>query len=285
MATTHHIQLRRALPAHWIPARPILARWIFVGVLLGMVSAGSSVAAGRETGFLNRTVKLNGQTYRYQVYVPSEWNKRKKWPVILFLHGAGERGEDGRVQTEVGMGAAIRRHPDRFPCIVVMPQCRCGIWWANPEMEAQALKALELSLKEFKGDANRVYLTGLSMGGYGTWSMAARNPGRFAALVPICGGVRPPRRVRSSQAASLANNAADPYADTAEKVGETPVWIFHGGADRTVPVSESRKMNTALKDAGRNVTYTEYPGVGHNSWDKAYGEDKLLPWILEKRLR
>ncbi len=280
MANERRIQLKRP-----VSARSLLARWILVGVLLGMASVGSIKAAKRETGFLNRRVTLKGETYRYQVYVPLEWNKGKKWPVILFLHGAGERGEDGLVQTEVGIGTAIRRHPDRFPCVVVMPQCRRGVWWADPQMEAQALKALELSLKEFKGDVNRVYLTGLSMGGYGTWSMAARNPGSFAALVPICGGVRPPRRVRSSEAASLANNAADPYLDTAEKVGKTPVWIFHGGADRTVPVTESRKMNAALKDTAGNVTYTEYPGVGHNSWDKAYREAKLLPWILAKRLR
>ena len=280
MANERRIQLKRP-----VSARSLLARWILVGVLLGMVSVGSLKAAKRETGFLNRRVTLNGETYRYQVYVPLEWNKGKKWPVILFLHGAGERGEDGLVQTEVGIGTAIRRHPDRFPCVVVMPQCRRGVWWADPQMEAQALKALELSLKEFKGNVNRVYLTGLSMGGYGTWSMAARNGGRFATLVPICGGVRPPRRVRSSEAASLANNAADPYLDTAERVGKTPVWIFHGDVDRTVPVSESRKMNAALKDTGGNVRYTEYPEVGHNSWDKAYREARLLPWILDKRLR
>jgi predicted peptidase len=237
----------------------------------------------RETGFLNRTIRVGATSYHYQVYVPPGWSKKQKWPVILFLHGAGERGDDGLIQTEVGIGTAIRRHADRVPAIVVFPQCLKNRWWPEPEMQAQALKALDQSIKEFNGDTARVYLTGISMGGYGTWAIAANNPSRFAALAPVCGGVRTPPRVAIPSGTPEAATASDPYQVVAQKVGGTPVWIFHGGADTVVPVSESRNMAEALKAAGRNVRYSEYEGVGHNSWDKAYGEPEFFSWLLSQQ--
>jgi len=237
--------------------------------------------ARQETGFLSRTVRVKGVAYKYQVYVPAEWNKSKQWPVILFLHGAGERGDDGLAQTQVGIGGAIRFHSDRVPAVVVMPQCRKGIWWTAPEMEEMALAALDAAVKQFRGDRARLYLTGLSMGGYGTFGLGARQSGRFAALVPICGGVRLPRRPNLP---AVEEPAGDPYAATAGKIGKTPIWIFHGGADPTVPVTESQKLVEALKAAGAAPKYTEYPGVGHNSWDKAYGETELWKWLFEQRL-
>jgi predicted peptidase len=262
----------------------IVQRSIPIIILMGMMVLLSAAAAAKiQAGFLNRTVQSGNSIYKYQVYVPSQWDKSRKWPVILFLHGAGERGEDGLLQTQVGIATAIRTHVDRFPCIIVMPQCRKNIWWTDPAMEAQALRALDLTVKEFKGDPDRIYLTGLSMGGYGTWSLAYKHPGRFAALVPICGGVKTPPRIPASPDNPLADPKIDPYAAVARKVGKTPVWIFHGGADTTVPVSESRKMEEALKAAGGNVRYTEYPGVGHNSWDKAYSEPEFMPWLLAQR--
>ena len=232
------------------------------------------LAAPKETGFLNRVIKVNNTEYRYQVYLPADYTKAKQWPVILFLHGAGERGEDGLAQTQVGIGGAIRFHADRFPAVVVMPQCRKEVWWTDPAMEKQALAILEKSMKEFHGDAKRVYLTGISMGGYGTFAFASKHPGKFAAAVPVCGGVVMPR----TQA------EGDPYTEVAVKIGKTPMWIFHGSADTSVPVTESQKMNAAIKAAGGNVRYTEYPGVPHNSWDKAYGEVDLAKWLLEQRL-
>ncbi len=252
--------------------------------LWGTILAGPALARRHETGFLNRTVTVDKTEYRYQVYVPTNWSSKQKWPVILFLHGAGERGDDGLVQTEVGIGTVIRRHRDRFSCIVVLPQCRKGVWWTEPAMEAQVLKALDQTLKEFKGDPQRVYLTGLSMGGYGTWATAAKYPGKFAALVPICGGIRLPARVRNAPGMLVVDESSDPYAGTAQKIGKTPVWVFHGEADPTVPVTESRKIVEALKAAGGNVRYNEYEGVGHNSWDKAYAEPDLFPWLLSQRL-
>ena len=254
-------------------------------LLLLIFLSAAATGSQRETGFLNRTLRQNSDSFRYQVYVPPQWTPENPWPVILFLHGAGERGEDGVIQSETGIGTAIRRNPERFPCLVVLPQCREDMWWVHAEMESVALKALREVIREFNGDPQRIYLTGLSMGGYGTWRLGAKYPGTFAALVPICGGIRPPPRIRLPRGSSLAPPPGDPYVATAQKIGKTPVWAFHGDADPTVPVSESRNMVEALQAAGGNVTYTEYEGVGHNSWDKAYAEPELIPWLLSHRLR
>lgn len=246
-----------------------------------LLLAATALSARKETGFLNRSVKVEGATYLYQVYVPPDWSKDKKWPVILFLHGAGERGEDGLAQTDVGIGRAIRMNVARWLAIVVFPQCRRNEWWSRGRtMEAQALAALAAAMKEFRGDPRRVYLTGLSMGGYGSWAFASRNPGKFAALVVICGGVRLPERLRTTGESEVA----DPYTDVARKIGKIPVWIFHGDADNIVPIDESRKMNEALKTAGVDVRLTEYEKVGHNSWDRAYGDPELSKWLFSHKL-
>ena len=230
-----------------------------------------------ETGFLDRTITLGGTEYKYQLFVPDHWSRKAWWPVILFLHGAGERGDDGLIQTEVGIGTAIRRDRSRFPAIVVMPQCRKKVWWSDPTMAEVAMAALEQAQKEFHADPQRTYLTGLSMGGYGTWYLAAKYPRKFAAIAPICGGILMPDMARIE---SPDDNS--PYTDAAKKIGKTPVWIFHGGDDPVVPVSESRRMNEAMKALGGEVHYTEYPGVGHNSWEKAYAEPELFTWMLSK---
>ncbi len=242
-----------------------------------------TVNAKTETGFLNRTMKIGATLHRYQVYVPADWNAKKKMPVILFLHGAGERGDDGVIQTEVGIGGAVRRHPDRAQAIIVFPQCLKNNWWSEPQMQTVALTALDLSIKEFNGDAERLYLTGISMGGYGTWAIASAHPNRFAALAPVCGGVKVPERI--AKQLNIANPPGDdPYQTVAQKIGKTSVWIFHGGADAIVPVTESQCMNEALKAAGGNVKYSEYEGVNHNSWDRAYNETEFFTWLLSQRL-
>jgi predicted peptidase len=253
-------------------------------VLITALFALPAFAGRAQTGFLNRTVMEAGEEYRYQVYVPADWNDHNKWPVILFLHGAGERGDDGLLQSDVGLGHAIRKNAAAFPFIVVMPQCRKGKVWTQPDMEAQALGALDRSIKEFHGDRERVYLTGLSMGGFGTWDLAAKYPGRFAAYVVICGGISPlPQLPEIAVALAKEHKVADPYAETVRLVGKTPVWVFHGDADPAVPVEESRKMKAALEAAHANVRYTEYAGVGHESWDNAYAEPDLVPWLLQQR--
>jgi predicted peptidase len=232
-----------------------------------------------ETGFLDRTVTVAGTEYKYQVFVPDHWTKKKKWPVVLFLHGAGERGDDGLIETEVGVGTAIRRDRSRFPAIVVMPQCRKNVWWAESSMADVAMAALAEAQREFHGDRTRIYLTGLSMGGYGSWYLAGKYPGTFAAIAPICGGILMPDMARMQ----LPDDNS-PYLEAAKKIGKTPVWIFHGGDDPVVPVTESRRMNEAMKTLGGEVRYTEYPGVGHNSWEKAYAEPELLTWMLSKTI-
>jgi predicted peptidase len=246
-----------------------------------------SFARRSETGFLDRTITVAGGAYRYQVFVPANFDKSKKWPIILFLHGYGERGENGLLQTDVGLGHAIRNYSGNFPFVVVFPQCRAerDTTWVNPTMEEQALAALDAAIKEFHGDPTRVYLTGLSMGGYATWDLAAKYPKRFAAYVPICGGIRAPADFPQLHVALVDDpKISDPYPETARRVGKTPVWIFHGADDPAVPVEESRKMAAALQAAGANVKYTEYPGIGHNSWDKAYAEPGLIAWLLAKHL-
>ena len=242
-----------------------------------------SAVASTETGFLNRTIKVNGTDYRYQVFVPAQWNRHANWPVILFLHGAGERGDDGLLQTDVGLSHAIRQNAAAWnQFVIVMPQCRKQRLWTEPEMEQVALAALEHSTKEFHGDRSRLYLTGISMGGYGTWNLASHHPGMFAALVPICGGIEPPPgfpELKTDLAADF-----DPYRDTAQEIGKVPTWIFHGADDPVVPVEGSRKVSEAMKAVGAEVKYTEYPGVQHNSWDKAYAEPELPNWLLAQHV-
>jgi len=246
----------------------------------------SAFARNPETGFLNRTLVSSGTTYRYQVFLPAGWDRHSRWPVILFLHGAGERGDDGLLQTDVGLAHAIRKRVQTLAAVVVMPQCRNKRPWTDPDMEAQALAALDQSIKEFHGDSDRVYLTGLSMGGYGTWDLAAKYPKKFAALVVICGGIRGPKDT-PWLSVPLASDPTvqDPYLETARRIGRTPVWIFHGTEDDRVPVEESRKMAEALKLSNGNYKYTEYPGVKHVSWDRAYAEPALFPWLLQQKLQ
>jgi predicted peptidase len=258
-----------------------IQNFIFTLILLAL--SAMTIIAKSETGFLNRSAKIGASEYRYQVYLPANWTAKKRMPIVLFLHGAGERGSDGIVQTEVGIGTAVRRNTDRAQCIIVFPQCPKNRWWAEPEMQAMALKTLELSSKEFNGDPEHTYLTGLSMGGYGSWAIAANNPNKFAAIAVICGGVRVPARI-AEQLKVPATQEEDPYTPVAQKIGKTPVWIFHGAVDAVVPVTESRKMNDALKAKGGNVKYTEYEGVNHNSWEKAYAEADFFNWLLGQKL-
>ncbi len=242
----------------------------------------SSTTEGTETGFLTRTVTINDTNYNYQVFVPAQWSADDKWPVIFFLHGAGERGSDGFKQTTIGLPKILRNKPD-FPAVVVMPQCKRALWWGDPLMEAQAFAALESSIEEFNGDSQRIYLTGLSMGGYATWAFGYKYNKKFAALVPISGGVMPRRNYPAPKWHPASITPLNPHTETAKRIRKTPTWVFHGEVDKRVPVSESRKLIKALRSLGGNVRYTEYPGVKHNAWDKAYEEILLLPWILSQR--
>ena len=239
-----------------------------------------------ETGFLNRAVVDGTETRRYQVFVPSDYTPSQRWPVILFLHGGGEQGDDGLLQTQVGLGSAIRLHADRWPAIVVFPQVRPGKRW-NAQDAAWALKALEQTQREFATDPNRVYLTGLSRGGAGAYYLAYRDPGRFAAVLISCGRVTLAATLGGQPAPDLdpviPASDGDPFEALAAKLKNTPVWVFHGDVDATISVEESRRATAALKRAGGSVTYTELPGVGHNAWDTAYGSNEVAKWLFAQR--
>jgi predicted peptidase len=234
-----------------------------VGGLLCLGLARGRAAAGDERGFLNRVYKdADGTESKYVVFVPHDYSTDKEYPVILFLHGAGETLGGKKLPVEVGIGPAIKKHEKTFPFIVVIPQSHKRTWKADSQDAKRALAILDQVCKTYKSDARRVYLTGLSMGGYGTWSLAAAHPERWAAIAPVCGGGSPA---------------------SAERIKDLPCWCFHGDADKAVPVARSRDMLRALWAAGGHPNYTEYPGVGHNSWDLAYGTQDLYPWLLKHK--
>jgi predicted peptidase len=236
--------------------------------------------------FVDRQVTVDGETYHFRVYVPLHYRQRpwRHWPVVLFLHGSGERGDDNLRQTQTGIGPALEKYRDRYRCLVVLPQARSGKDWDGP-MERLALAALDQTLEQFHGDPRRVYLTGVSLGGSGTWYMAARYPGRFAAVVPIAAEVVPTGGDKAPEDLKKLLDGPDPYLSLARALGPAPVWAFHGADDNEVPVAETRRMVTALQAVKHPVRYTEYPGTGHDSWDTAYADPELTQWMLAQRLR
>ena len=251
--------------------------------LLLLLLAAPVSAQRVETGFLDRTVTVAGQSYRYQVYVPADYPTKAGWPVIVFLHGAGERGTDGLLQTTVGLGPAIRREPRRFPAIVVFPQAPPDSQWVGAPAE-MALAALRQTLSEFHVEPKRVYLTGLSMGGHGAWYLAYRHPELFAAVAPICGWVQDVPQFRGSVPVVPAESGAAVPA-LARRLAKTPIWIFHGEMDAVVPVTGSREPAGALKALSTDVRYTEYLGLNHNSWDAVYASDEFTQWLFAQKRR
>jgi poly(3-hydroxybutyrate) depolymerase len=235
-------------------------------------------ARRQDTGFLNRTIDVNGASHRYVVYLPMDWSPKRSWPVILFLHGSGERGADGLDQTQIGLPSALRSHPERWPFVVVMPQVPYNHHhWTDPDMMAVAMGALNAEVKEFHGDRERLYLTGLSLGGYGVWEIAKDYPGRFAAIAPVSGGIfwsYAPSRWHEPE-------LVDAYV---KAIGRTPVWIFQGMSDALVVPAQAQIMFQALNAAGGNVRLWEYANFHHNAWDRAYADPQLPLWFLAHRL-
>jgi predicted peptidase len=251
--------------------------------LLMLAAPGLGAAQEPLTGFLQRSVRIGDATHPYKVYVPPGFDAGRPWPVILFLHGSGEAGTDGVRQTEVGLGRVLRADPRRFPALVVFPQAPHGQVWLG-DLARAATTALEQTMTEFHGDPERIYLAGLSMGAYGAWVLAFESPERYAAIVSVAGGIVPPagRRARLAHLPPTLQ-ADDPYAATAARVKGIPAWLFHGSDDPTVPVTESRQIVAALQKAGAAPRYTEYEGVVHNSWDRAFAEPELPTWLLAQR--
>ncbi|HVS59420.1 MAG TPA: prolyl oligopeptidase family serine peptidase [Gemmatimonadaceae bacterium] len=251
----------------------------FVALLVAYPTASPQGQSRMETGFLDRSVVLNGTTYRYQIFVPASYAPTQHWPVILFLHGAGERGSDGYIQTQVGLAPAIRQNAARFPAIAVFPQATAESSWTGT-LARVALMALDQTMREYQTDPSRVYLTGLSMGGNGTWYIAYRNPKRFAAIAPICSWVSP--QIWKVDPVVPADSG-EHFSALARQLRQVPTWIFHGEIDPAVPVDQSRKAFAALQAAGAPAQYTEVPGTGHNSWDPAYGSPKFWAWLFAQR--
>ncbi|MCY7375504.1 MAG: prolyl oligopeptidase family serine peptidase [Pyrinomonadaceae bacterium] len=263
----------------------LFIRVMFVVTLL---TVGAVAQKQIETGFLNRSVSFKGAEYRYVVYVPREFSRSQTYPVILALHGGGEYGSDGLKQTNGGLARAVRLNPERFPAIVVFPQTKAdGTPGWQQEGGKAALAALDKSIKEFRGDARRVYLTGYSAGGNGSWFLLSHYPERFAAAIVVCGFIFKFKGVTSKvdYPALAPPDTPDEYAYVAKRVSQIPIWIFHGDADQSVSVEESRKMFAALKTEKADVKYTELPGVPHNAWDPAYASAELFEWLLKQKKR
>lgn len=206
------------------------------------------------------------QTLDYGLYLPEGYDGKTQFPLMIFLHGAGERGGIDLVQQHAAIPRDINAGKMKFPFVVAAPACPAGEWWPH---YFDALNALVDSLlADYAVDPQRVYLTGLSLGGNGTWHWAARNPERFAAVVPVCGFCVP---------VLLPENW-----DT--RLASLPIWAFHGAKDDVVPPEASTSMVEAVRAAGGDVKYTLYPDADHNSWDPAYAEPELIPWMLSHSL-
>lgn len=248
-------------------------RALILPLLLGgfFLTAGLTAAAQEsKSGLLTRTVSIGKESYTYQVFVPARLAGQRNVPVILFLHGIGQRGEGGFLPADGAAAGFARQYLEQIPAVALLPQCRRGQYWHDPEMERMVMAEVAQTSAEFNADPKRLYLAGVSMGGFGAWHLAAEHPGKFAALVSICGG--------------SPLTSGDRFTPIAQKVGKMPVWVFHGSEDRIVPVSESRRMVEALKSVkGSRVRYHEYEGAGHNVWLNAAAEPGLLPWLLEQR--
>lgn len=213
-------------------------------------------------------------TLPYRIFVPPDLPKDKKVPLVLFLHGAGERGEDNTKPLIHGIANFLDyQKKNNRPAILLIPQCPSNMRWVEVHWGDQAhtmpeepsipmravLKLLEQTMKELPVDAQRVYVTGISMGGFGTWDMIQRVPGLFAAAIPVCGGGDPAH---------------------AAKLKELPIWAFHGAVDAVVKPERSRDMIHAIQQAGGNPIYTEYPGVAHVSWTQTYNNRAVLDWLF-----
>jgi predicted peptidase len=206
--------------------------------------------------------------------------------VILFLHGAGGYGSDGLKQISEGLAPAILRHPERFPALAVFPQIPANGMPGWQGLGGRiALAALDQAIEEFNGDKLRVALTGLSIGGNGAWYLAYHHPQQFTRLLVVCGFVAERQGVMYPILyPSLVPGMKDPSAKVAERLAQLPTWIFHGAADKTVPVEHSRRMATALRALNAPVQYTELPGVEHNAWDFTYDRPDVASWLLQQGL-
>lgn len=234
---------------------------------LGLLAAGAAtvLSVANEGDTMNRqaiiTRAVNVQKeYRYLRYRPPgyETDATRRWPLVLFLHGAGERGDDIEQVKKHGLPKLIAQGKD-LPAIVISPQCPGGEWWHIAALDA----LVEQVSREERVDPDRIYVTGLSMGGFGTWALAIHHPRRYAAVLPICGGGEIQR---------------------AWAIASIPAWTFHGDLDPVVPIARSQQMIDALKAAGGSPRFTIYPGYHHDSWTVTYENPEVFEWLFAQRL-
>jgi predicted peptidase len=248
-----------------------------LAALVALLFASEALMAADPSPLEKRVFEKDGQKLPYRLLKPAKVEDGTRYPLVIFLHGAGERGTDNEKQLVHGVPQFVANR-EKYPCFLIAPQCPDGKKWVEVDWSADAhtlpkdpgevgqltLALIEQSLKDLPVDPKRVYLTGLSMGGYGTWDILARRPELFAAAAPVCGG---------------ADEA------TATKIKDIPVWVFHGAKDGAVKVARSRNMVAALEKAGGKPKYTEYPDVGHNSWDPAYKDPEFYEWLFAQSKR
>lgn len=221
-------------------------------MLLTAAALGQETTAGQQPAKLETQIEVK---LDYLLYLPDNYQEKDAWPLLLFLHGAGERGADLDLVTVHGPPKLIAREGKKFPCIVVSPQCLPGRWWEPLELIA----LLDDLGRRYKVDPDRIYCTGLSMGGFGAWALAARIPDRLAAIAPICGG-------------------GEVY--WAGMYKDLPIWAFHGAKDEAVPLARSEQMVEAVKKAGGNAKLTVYPQAAHDSWTTTYESPEFYEWLF-----
>lgn len=227
-------------------------------------SLASMKAQTRKTHetLIRRKVRLS-----YLLHLPAgyEENRNQRWPLLLFLHGAGERGANLNRVAVHGPPRLVKSNPE-FEFILVSPQCPAGETWEDDSL----LALLEDIVRQYRVDESRLYLTGLSMGGYGTWSLGLKHPRRFAAIAPVCGGgsILPILIPASGNTAALR---------------KLPIWAFHGAQDDVVPLQETERMITELRKIGNSPRITIYPHAGHDSWTETYANPELYKWFLQHR--
>lgn len=256
-----------------------LSSAVAAALLLGSLALAQDATETPDMAALlaDRAFERDGARLRYRALEPAESADGERHPLVIFLHGIGERGTDNTRQLCNGVERFVSAEARRkHPCFLVVPQCPPDAMWSpirgtreNPTFAetptapaALLLGLVEELVQDPRVDPDRVYITGLSMGGYGTWDLAARRPELFAAALPVCGGGDPAR------AGALAG---------------LPIWCFHGGADALVPPERSRAMIEALSEAGAEAKYTEYEGVGHDSWTRTYGDPEVLEWLFGQK--
>lgn len=243
--------------------------WICrLGTTAGLLLAASAIGGEEPMTNALQAAELSTEIrqpvrMKYWLYLPPAYERdaTARWPLMIFLHGAGERGDDLAVVRKHGppKQAVAGRE---LPFVLLAPQCPSNDWWTS-WAQIGALKALiDDACAKHRIDRDRIYLTGLSMGGYGTWRMAQEYPDLFAAIAPICGGGQP----------LLAG-----------KIRQVPVWAFHGAKDPVVPLRESEAMVEALRKAGAKVEFTVYPDAQHDAWTAAYDDPALYAWFLQQK--